>query len=103
MKKQYKQSNIVLHVWLLTPDDTCVALALSSFTFGTGADFDPKWGTEWFKNLCLIWQIKIPFQWECAGSLFMQWCLGANYIFFFFFPQHHAGLIVMCVLTVLLW
>jgi hypothetical protein len=46
MKKRYKQSNIVLHVWLLTPDDTYDALALSSFTFGTTADFGPEWGTE---------------------------------------------------------
>jgi hypothetical protein len=29
MKKHYKQNNIVLHVWLLPPDDTCVALPLS--------------------------------------------------------------------------
>ena len=54
MKKRYKQSNIVLHVRLLTPDDTCVALALSSSTFGTTTDFDPEWGTEWLKNLWLI-------------------------------------------------
>jgi hypothetical protein len=28
-----------------------------TFIFGSEADFDPEWGTEWFKNLCLVWVV----------------------------------------------
>jgi len=61
MKKRYKQSNIVLHVWLLTPDDTCVALALSSFAFGTRVDFDHKVGHQMIQEFVfdLVVQISL--------------------------------------------
>jgi len=38
----------------LTPDDTCVALALSSFTFGTRLTVTLSGALNDKKNLCLI-------------------------------------------------